>query len=82
MAAIDKTGGDGATFGFNISPDDNADLPFVTRELFVGVTGNVRVRTVGGSDFTLAVPAGKRLPLRVTRVFATGTTAGNVVGLC
>lgn len=53
-----------------------------TRALYVGVSGNVTVDMVeGGSNLTFtAVPAGI-LPIQVTRVYATGTTATNIVAL-
>lgn len=71
-----------AEHGFPIIPDDNADLIAPTRGLWVGTYGDVRLRTVGGSDITLvAVTAGIIHPIRVIRVFATGTNASDIVGL-
>jgi hypothetical protein len=64
-----------------IVPDDAADLPFATRALYVGGEGDLKVRMLGGGVVTLAgVPAGVFLPLRVSRVFATDTTASALVG--
>lgn len=64
-----------------IVPDDAADLPTVTRALFVGEGGDLAVRMGGGGGVTLAgVAAGTMLPIRVARVLATGTTAGGIVG--
>jgi len=70
-----------ATGAFEIAPDDNADLPFVTRALNVQTTGAVRVSTLNGDTVTLFIAAGGVLPIRVSRVLATGTTATNIVGL-
>ena len=48
--------------------------------IYVGTTGNVRVTTAEGSDVTFtAVPAGAVIPVRVIRVWATNTTASNMV---
>jgi hypothetical protein len=65
-----------------IAPSDAAPLSHVTRALYVGVAGDLRLRMLGGGEVTLAgVPAGSLIPIRVTRVFATGTTASAIVGL-
>lgn len=65
-----------------IVPDDGGDLACVTRAVYVGGGGDLRVRMQGGAEVTLAaVPAGAMLPLRVARVLATGTTATGLVGL-
>lgn len=64
-----------------ILPNDMADLAVVPRALFVGQTGDVAVRMLGGASVTLAnVPAGTLLPIRVDRVLSTGTTAGDILG--
>lgn len=68
--------------GFEITPDDSADLPYVTRAIYVGREGAVRVTMVSGSVITLSnVPAGTLLPLRVTRVHVTATTALDLIAL-
>jgi hypothetical protein len=65
-----------------ILPSDAAALPRATRALWCGTAGDVRVRMVSGAVVTFAgLPAGTLLPLRVDQVFATGTTAGALVGL-
>jgi hypothetical protein len=44
--------------------------------LYVGGTGDVKVDLVGGGTVTFkAVPVGTILPVQVTKVYATGTTA-------
>lgn len=69
-------------FGAAILPDDAAPLGHVTRALYIGIGGSVALRLFGGDDVTLAdVPAGTLIPLRATHVFATGTSAGAIVGL-
>ena len=50
--------------------------------LYVGVTGDVKVKTAAGNDVVFTgVPAGSFMPVQVTQVFATGTTATNIVAL-
>jgi hypothetical protein len=64
-----------------IEPDDAAVLPQVPRALYVGTGGDLAVRMVGGETVTLVgVPAGTLLPLRVVRVLASGTSAGDILG--
>lgn len=50
--------------------------------LYVGVTGDVKVKTTAGNDVVFTgVPAGSFMPVQVKQVFATGTTATNIVAL-
>lgn len=68
-----------------VTPSDTVDLPGgPCRALYVGGTGDLKVTTVGGStggSVVKANQAGTRLELRCTRVWATGTTATNIVAL-
>ena len=65
-----------------ITPDNGAALSHVTRALYVGQTGNVRVLTAEGDVVTFAnMQGGGLYPIRVAQVFATGTTATDLVGL-
>lgn len=68
--------------GFPITPDDSLDLPETTRAVYVGQGGDLAVVMASGAALVLAdVTAGSLLPLRVSRVLATGTTAGFLAGL-
>lgn len=49
--------------------------------LFVGTGGDIAVTTYKGSSVTLTVPDGAIIPLTVTKVKSTGTTASGIVGL-
>ena len=50
--------------------------------LYVGGLGNVEVVTVGGDKIVLpGISAGSFLPIQVTRVKATSTTATNIIAL-
>ncbi|WP_407496372.1 hypothetical protein [Pseudooceanicola sp. MF1-13] len=65
-----------------IVPDDAIDLPTLPRAIYVGAGGDISVTLADGDTVTLAaVPAGSFLPLRVSRVFTTGTTAGAMLAL-
>ena len=65
-----------------ITPNDDAELTRATRGLYVGQTGNVRFQSVTGDVVTMAnMQGGILYPVRITKVFATGTTATDLVGL-
>lgn len=69
------------THAFAITLDNANDLPFVTRQIYVGVAGDIRVTTLGGETVTYpGVAAGYWYGPRVTRVFLTGTTATGLIG--
>ena len=95
MAAIDRWAGDAsyaggvlgpftgpATHANAITPSDTLDVTYATRALYIGVGGNVKVTMISGDVVTLTgVVAGTMLPIRVTRVWATGTSASSMTGL-
>ena len=66
---------------FDITPDDGADLAQVTTALNVATPGRVRVTTVDGSVSDISVHPGECFPIRVRRVWQTGTTATGLRGL-
>ncbi len=52
------------------------------RSLYIGATGNVAVTMKNGQVVTfVGVPTGMILPVVVTKVMATNTTATSIVGL-
>lgn len=62
-----------------VTPSDTIDLlnPSV---VYVGTTGNVQVNTANGDTVTfVGVPSGSVIPVQVTRVWASSTTATNMV---
>ena len=67
--------------GEAVTPSDTDDLSQIAR-LYVGTSGNLRVLLANDTDpITLAnVPVGYQ-PLIVQRVYATDTTADNIVAL-
>lgn len=65
----------------DVTPSDATVLPAGVRSLYIGVSGNVAVRMVGGGTVTfLSVPIGM-LGVQVDQVLSTGTTATNIVAL-
>ena len=56
-------------------------LAISTRALCVATSGLVQVTTVGGTTGTIYVMAGAPFPVRVRRVWASGTAATGIVGL-
>jgi hypothetical protein len=87
MAAVDKTqGGIGepASSAVAVTPHDTDELTVVSRGLYVGGTGDVKVHMHGNPTTAVtfsAVPVGTILPIRVTRVLSTGTTATLILNL-
>jgi hypothetical protein len=63
-----------------VTPHDSNDLANVTRTLYVGVSGDVKVDMVGSGTVTFTgLAAGLNHPIRATRVYATGTTATSII---
>lgn len=89
MTAVDKVGvsmgratlpGNSA---FAITPDNDEDLAYVTRGIYVGVAGDVKVDMFGtGTAIVFKdLAAGVVHPLRVKRVYEAGTDATDIVGV-
>ncbi len=71
-----------ASSGFAVTPSDTGNLAETSRALYVGQGGDLMVRMLSGESVNFAnVPSGSLLPLRVTAVLTTGTTAGAIVAL-
>lgn len=74
---------------FNVDPAIDAEevtasdtAPVAYRALYVGGSGDVKIKTANGSAVTFSnVVAGQILPVRATLVYSTGTTATDIVGL-
>ena len=66
-----------------VTPSDTVNLvQGITRGLYVGASGNVKVIDAVGTTVTLnGLVAGVFHPVRVKRVFATDTTATGIVAL-
>ena len=65
-----------------VAPNDGVDLTNTSRALYVGGAGDVKVDMYGTGTVTfVGVSAGSLLPVRVDRVYSTGTTATSIVAL-
>jgi hypothetical protein len=69
-----------------ITTSDTTDATAPYRGIYVGGTGDVKIRSGGLNGATSdvvfkAVPVGTILRVKAIRVFTTGTTATNLVGL-
>lgn len=63
--------------GGSVTPSDSTTLSNV-RGIWVGGAGNVVVTTAGGDVTLNGVTAGTLIPVKATKVKATGTTATNI----
>lgn len=80
----DRSGGldSPARNAFAVSPHDTNELTNVTRGLYIGIAGNLKVTTVGGDTVTfIGVLAGTIIPIRAKIIWSTGTTATSMLGL-
>lgn len=74
-----------------VTPSNTVDIPSVSTQdgtgnngcvLYVGGFGDVRVLTAGGDDVTfVGINGGTFVPVQVLRVFATNTTATDIVAM-
>lgn len=68
--------------GLEITPDDVNDLTDVTRGIWIGTGGDIKVTTLGGETSTYKnAPSGWLLVGFYTKVHATNTTASNLVAV-
>lgn len=72
----------------SVTPSDTANVPSVSGGtnngcvLYIGSAGNLRVQTVGGDDVTFNnINTGAFIPVQIVKVYATGTTASNILAL-
>lgn len=81
---------DSAFNAFTVTKSDSTVFPAIgnssgvaqTKAVYVGGAGDLAVTMVGGQVVILvAVPAGALLPIAVTQVRSTSTTASSVIGL-
>lgn len=64
-----------------VTPSDTVDLSGTARGLYIGTGGDVRLLLEGNTAPVtfVAVPSGSLMPVRATRVYATGTTADDII---
>jgi hypothetical protein len=64
-----------------VTPHNTNSLNFTTKGLYVGSSGDLTVRFIDAVSDTVitGVVAGTILPIRITHIRATGTTANNIL---
>jgi hypothetical protein len=71
-----------ARYAAAITPSNTNLLPVYARGIYVGGSGNIALTTPNGDTVTfIGVLAGTILPVCVSQVFATNTTATNLIAL-
>jgi hypothetical protein len=76
-----------ASAAYVVTPNDGADLPSVAFGLYIGTAGTLKVDCASeasdANKVTVTFPNVVQgiLPLKVKRVYATGTSATNIVAL-
>lgn len=81
MVVIDNSLSDPASRCLPVTPSDTETLPFDSRALLSNTNGRVKITTAGGDIAELVIYAGVPLPIRVNKVWATGTTAREIFAL-
>lgn len=67
---------------FAVTKSDSTIFNRIPSALYIGAEGDVAVTTEAGDTVSfVGVPAGTTIPLRVTQVLNTGTSATNIVAL-
>jgi hypothetical protein len=70
-----------AMHAFVPTQSDTEECEFITRAIYVGNGGSLKVTMAGGETVTFAgVPTGALLPISVKRVWTTGSATG-LIGL-
>lgn len=89
MKSIDVTRGINAEPGIcapgsgsaSVTPSNSTDLAQVARSLYVTVAGDVTFTGLDGVDSVWTVPANFIIPVAMTRVKSTGTTATGLIAI-
>jgi hypothetical protein len=66
---------------FTITPHASNALAKKADGIWVGVAGDVNLTTLGGTTLVIKAAASTVIPLQVTHVKVSGTTATDMVGL-
>lgn len=65
----------------SVTPSDSAEMP-ITRSLFIGTNGNIKVTMADGQEITfINLTAGTIFPIQVVKVWATDTTVTTIIAL-
>lgn len=80
MAVMQRIGSAIARGAFNITPNDSANLSKKATGVYAGGAGTLRYIGDDGVEDTVTLVAGQIWPVRIRKVFATGTTATGLKG--
>ena len=73
---------DPASSAAAVTPNDSTNLSNITRGVYIGVGGNMKVTMEDGQTLLFTgLSAGAIYPLRLTRIWADTTTASSIVAL-
>lgn len=69
--------------GLSVTPSDTTDLSKgASKGIYLGVAGNVKVDLASGATITFtSLGSGMIHPISAKRIYATGTTATNIVAV-
>lgn len=76
LAALDSPIDD----GYEIIPSDSDDLEVITRCIYVGTAGDIKIDTKNSTALVFKNATGF-LPIRATKLYSTDTTATDILGL-
>lgn len=63
-----------------ITPSDSAELNFISRAVLATTGGIITVDMAGtGTNKPIPIAAGQFLPIRIKKVYATGTSASGLI---
>ena len=81
--SLNSFGGMASASAFVVTPDDNNDLPSVTRGIYIGGSGNlVCILQDDTTSITFTALAGGVIySFQIKRILSSGTTATNIIGL-
>ena len=81
MATQGVHGLQSADDAFAVTPNDGGHISIESRAIVVTGGGNVQVTMKSGTTLVIPVAEGVPIPIRVTRIWSTNTTATGIVVL-
>lgn len=69
---------------YRITPNNSANVPYFTRGVYFGETGNVNIETVRNetnANITIPVTAYTQYPWRIRKVWQSNTTCNTIFGI-
>lgn len=81
MSILTQSGGSSspANDAALVTPSDTVDLPAVPKGVYIATEGALRITMLSGTTLTTPTLHVGWHPLKVTRIFATGTTATGIM---